>query len=123
LKQIVSQYLSRTHRDEPTGGCAVVALGSELTRTDGAARAVMDSHLKKYFQKISAALGGENEHELAIPIVCMLNGALTLSRLIDDKSLSDKVLKEARDFILAVAQDKSARTKASGKPTRRATQQ
>ncbi len=119
LKQIVTQYLSRAHRDAPSAGCAVVALGSEITRSDGEARTVMDAHLKRYFQKISAALGGDNNHELAIPIVCMMNGALTLSRLLDDKTLSDKVLKETRDFILSMvdkkvtpAQSKSSRQSA-----------
>jgi len=107
LKQIVTQYLSRAHRDEPIGGCAVVALGSEIPRSDGETRAVMDAHLKQYFQKISSALGGGDNHELAIPIVCMMNGALTLSRLLDDKAWSDKVLKEARDFILALAAEKA----------------
>jgi hypothetical protein len=44
----------------------------------------------------------------------MMNGALTLSRLIDDKAMSDKVLKETRDLILALAADKSpARNKPS----------
>ena len=115
LKQIVTQYLSRAHRDTPPDGCAVVALGSEIARSEGETREVMNTHLKKYFQKISALLG--DNHALAIPIVCMMNGALTLSRLLDDKAVSDKVLKEARDCILAMAADK---TPALHKPARQA---
>ena len=103
LKQIVTEYLSRAHRDAPPDGCAVVALGSEIARSEGEAREVMNAHLKKYFHKISEVLG--NNRELAIPIVCMMNGALTLSRLIDDKAMSDKVLKDTRDLILALAAD------------------
>ena len=106
LKQIVTQYLSRAHRDAVSAGCAVVALASEIPRADEQSRAVMDAHIQRYFQKVSAALGDDN-HALAIPIVCMINGALTLSRLLDDKTLSDKVLKEARDFILALAEEKA----------------
>ena len=110
LKQLVTQYLSRAHRDAPSAGCAVVALASEIPRADGETRAVMDVHLKKYFQKIAAALGDDDEknRELAIPIVCMMNGALTLSRLVDDKVLSDKILKQARDYILEVGGDNAA---------------
>jgi TetR/AcrR family transcriptional repressor of nem operon len=105
LKQIVTEYLSRAHRDAPPDGCAVVALGSEIARSDGEAREVMNTHLKKYFQKISEVLG--NNRELAIPIVCMMNGALTLSRLLDDKAMSDKVLKDTRNLILALAADRA----------------
>jgi TetR/AcrR family transcriptional regulator, transcriptional repressor for nem operon len=120
LKQIVTQYLSRAHRDAPSDGCAVVAVASEISRTDGEARSVMDAHLKKYFQKISAALGGDDEHDLTIPIVCMLNGALTLSRLLEDKTLSDKVLKQARDFILSLVAEEatSAPTKVGRRSVR-----
>jgi TetR/AcrR family transcriptional repressor of nem operon len=94
----------------------VVALASEIPRSDSETRAVMDAHLNQYFQKISAALGSE-DHELAVPIVCMMNGALTLSRLLDDKSMSDRVLKDARDFILALAAEKAP---AQGKQARSA---
>lgn len=111
LKQIVTQYLSRAHRDAPSGGCAVAALASEIPRADDDARTVMDTHLKRYFQKIAAALGGDNDHELAVPIVCMMHGALALARLLDDKALSDKVLKETRDFILAMAEDQATPAK------------
>jgi TetR/AcrR family transcriptional repressor of nem operon len=106
LKQIVTQYLSRAHRDAVSNGCAVVALASEIPRADEQSRAVMDAHIQRYIQKVSAALGDDNR-ELAIPIVCMINGALTLSRLLDDKTLSDKVLKDARDFIIALAEEKA----------------
>jgi TetR/AcrR family transcriptional regulator, transcriptional repressor for nem operon len=119
LKQIVTQYLSRAHRDAPSKGCAVVALASEVPRSDVETRAVMDAHLKQYFQKISAALDGDSGGELAIPIVCMMNGALTLSRLLDDKLMSDKVLKDARDFILALAAGKAlVQNKPSRQPAR-----
>jgi TetR/AcrR family transcriptional repressor of nem operon len=104
LKQIVTEYLSRAHRDAPPDGCAVVALGSEIARSEGEAREVMNAHLKKYFQRLSEVLG--DNRELTIPIVCMMNGALTLSRLLDDRVMSDKVLKDTRDFILALAADK-----------------
>jgi len=108
LQQVITQYLSRAHRDRPHQGCAVAALGSEIARTDGAVRDVMSAHLQKYFARISELLveatGAEANnarwHELTIPIVSVLNGALTLSRLIDDRALSDRVLAEAREYLL-----------------------
>jgi hypothetical protein len=65
----------------------------------------MDAHLKRYLQTIATALavsGKEDGADFAVPIVCMMHGALTLSRLLGDKALSDKVLKDTRDFILSI---------------------
>lgn len=122
LTQIITDYLSRTHRDRPSRGCAVAALGSEVARTAGTVRDVMSVHLQKYFTKISellsAATGtkpaaGRIWHELTIPIVCILNGALTLSRLIDDRALSDRVLAQAREYLLQLVNAATQRTRAA----------
>lgn len=107
LKRMVDQYLSRAHRDMPSAGCAVSALASEIVRADQETRAVMDAHLKKYIKTISQTISESNDHELAIPISCLMVGALTLSRLVEEKDLSDKILKDANDYILAIAESAS----------------
>ena len=103
LKSIVNEYLSVAHRDSPSAGCAVSALASEVARADDKTRAVMDAHLNKYQQKISEAIDGTKTNKLATPLACTMIGALTLARLINDEKTSAKVLKQAKEFILSVA--------------------
>ncbi len=115
LERIVTSYLSRSHRDSPSSGCAVSALASEVVRADAKTRAVMDAHLKRYIQNISATLDPAVEREVAIPIACMMLGALTLSRVVDDRELSNRLLDEAREYILSIANAKSVKAKAKKK--------
>jgi len=101
LNAIVSEYLSTAHRDSPGEGCAVSALGSEVARADEKTRSVMAAHLRKYQEKMSEAIDGTKESQLASPLVCTMMGALILSRLIDDESASNNVLEQAKTFILS----------------------
>lgn len=105
LERMVGSYLSCSHRDSPSAGCAVSVLASEVARSDPETRAVMDAHLKKYIHTISQAMNGSEHDELAIPIACLMVGSLTLSRLIGEQGLSDKILKDASDYILSIASD------------------
>jgi len=106
LKAIVNTYLSAAHRDSPSGGCAVSALASEVARADDQTRSIMDLHLNKIQGKISVAIDGTENSRLAAPLACTMIGALTLSRLVNDERASNKVLEQARDFILAAADSK-----------------
>jgi TetR/AcrR family transcriptional repressor of nem operon len=105
LATIVGRYLSRAHRDNPATGCAVSGLASEVARADAEIRAVMDAHLKRYIENIAQALPPGADASLALPMTCTMIGALTLSRLINDKTASNRVLDEARDFILALVEE------------------
>lgn len=103
LPCMVRDYLSCAHRDTPSAGCAVSALASEVVRSDKAIRAVMDAHLQRYIATISRSVKRADSDELATPIACLMIGALTLSRLVDDEKFSNTVLKDAREYILAIA--------------------
>ncbi|MCW8193411.1 TetR/AcrR family transcriptional regulator [Proteobacteria bacterium 005FR1] len=103
LNRMVRQYLSRTHRDTPISGCAVSALASEVVRSDEQTRAIMDAHLQRHVETISRAVQRADGEQLAIPITCLMVGALTLSRLVNDKQFSDRILKDAREYIFSVA--------------------
>ncbi len=104
IKRITREYLSKTHRDSPATGCAISALASELARADEMARTVMSSHLEKYFEKLAEALELPELNHLAAPIACTMFGAITLSRLTNNKKISDKILKDAQQFILSTVE-------------------
>jgi TetR/AcrR family transcriptional repressor of nem operon len=105
LDTIVSRYLSKAHRDNPATACAVSGLASEVVRADDETRAVMDAHLQRYIANIAESLPPGADPALTLPVTCTMIGALTLSRLMNDAAYSDKVLEEARDFILSLAQE------------------
>jgi len=107
LARFVRGYLSRTHRDQPDTGCAIVALLSDGGRSDDALREVMSEHIERFFDRVAEAFG-EGAGEQATVAVCAMVGALGLSRLVTDDKHSDEILRTVRDFVLASAREARA---------------
>ncbi|MCP1968486.1 TetR/AcrR family transcriptional regulator [Bradyrhizobium elkanii] len=100
LKALLNTYLSKAHRDDPSVGCAVAALAGDVARSDRGTRDVMTSYLSQYFDNVADLLEGEHPDESAIAVVCTMVGALALSRVSRDASMSDKILRAAQRSIL-----------------------
>jgi TetR/AcrR family transcriptional repressor of nem operon len=95
LAAATASYLSVKHRDNRSQGCPFAALGSELGRADGNARAVATEGLLKIADLISKQLGGrgaEGKKIEALAAFSALVGALTLARIISDPKLSALLL-------------------------------
>jgi TetR/AcrR family transcriptional repressor of nem operon len=105
LSAIARSYLSRAHRDSPENGCAIAALSGEATRESDDARAAMTTHVTRFSETIENSLGDQPAaRERALAIVSMMVGALTLSRVADNATLSDEILRSARQTILALGE-------------------
>ena len=104
LKSFLNAYLSKAHRDDPTTGCAVAALASDVARADPRTRDIMTAYLEKSFDSIAGLIEDEDATELAISVMCTIVGALTLSRVASDKEASKKILLAARRSILDYAE-------------------
>lgn len=100
LKGLLNTYLSKAHRDDPSVGCAVAALAGDVARSDRRTREVMTSYLSEYFDNVADLLEGEHPDESAIALVCTMVGAIALSRVARDVSMSDKILRAAQRGIL-----------------------
>jgi len=93
----ISKYLSRDHRDHPENGCPLASLGSELARCDNNIRKVATDA----FRGLVGLVEGQMElpqraaKRRAIVAACTMIGAMTISRIVDDPTLSDAILKEA----------------------------
>jgi TetR/AcrR family transcriptional repressor of nem operon len=92
-------YLSTNHRDNPSTGCPLSAIGSELGRCDEKTRAVAtDCFLQlvdlmaKRFDKLPPHLARKR----ALVAVLTMIGALTMSRIVTETKLSAEILKEAQ---------------------------
>jgi TetR/AcrR family transcriptional repressor of nem operon len=94
-------YLSADHRDAPGDGCPYAALGSELTRSKRAAKRVMTKAVRNRivsFTRVPGARAGK-KRRAAIAAWSAMIGAVTLSRMVDDKQLSDEILEETRAWL------------------------
>ncbi len=110
LKSIANSYLSRTHRDNPGSGCAVSALAGDVARSSRKNREIMSKHLAKYFENIRDVIGDQRNEQLAIAIMSMMVGAVTLSRVMSDPAIADKVLLVARNAILELGSSSNSET-------------
>jgi len=108
LKALLSTYLSKAHRDNRSAGCAVAALAGDVARSDRRTRDVMTSYLSQYFDNLAQLVEGEHPDESAIAIVCTMVGALALSRVTRDRSMSDKILRAAQRSILDLVECQAA---------------
>src|SRR6266481_2794116 len=99
LKARVAKYLSPAHRDDPSAGCPLAALGSEIARCDEKTRAAATQAFLELVN-IIAAESGETRSDVArrrawVAAATMI-GALTMSRIVTDSYLSSSILREAR---------------------------
>ncbi|HTO99667.1 MAG TPA: helix-turn-helix domain-containing protein [Myxococcales bacterium] len=99
LRAVVGRYLSRTHRDDPAGGCPVPALAAELAR-EGAG---LKRNLETYLEAIVVAMApripaapGLSPEDRVLATTALLAGALLLSRAVQDEELSGRILRAAR---------------------------
>ncbi|MBV8653187.1 MAG: TetR family transcriptional regulator [Alphaproteobacteria bacterium] len=103
LKAAVERYLSPTHRDAPSEGCPLAALGSELARADTDTREIATAGFLKLVDTIAGGFDGvrrDAARARAIAAVSTLVGALTMARIVTDEALSEEILRAARESIL-----------------------
>lgn len=106
VKAFVNNYLSPAHRDRPSSGCAMAALAGDVSRAEPEVRAIMTEQLKRSFDLLGNALGGEGEdaEQFAVSAWAMMIGALMMSRVMDGDPAADKVLALARKSVLELAE-------------------
>lgn len=103
LDAIISAYLSESHRDGPEQGCALAAIGQELSRGDQASRRALDEGVAGLTEVLAEEVGLLRP-ELALParervaqgILAAMAGGLMVSRCIADPLKSTAALLAAR---------------------------
>lgn len=102
LPEIVASYLSTTHRDHPEKGCALVALGGEVSRSEAPVRQAYTSGLRALIDRLAQLLPGRTKgarRDRALAAMATLVGAQLLARAVDDDELSEEILAAARAAI------------------------
>lgn len=94
--------LTPAYRDDRSGGCPLVAMGSELARADAATRRGASTGFQELLEEIAKWLpanSGREARDDAIAILTGMIGAVTMSRVVDDVRLSARILRVGKDAI------------------------
>jgi TetR/AcrR family transcriptional repressor of nem operon len=99
IQGVIELYLSAGHRGETGDGCPLVALGSDAARQSEDVRKPFEDGIKAHLQVLEELLpasdSSETRAEKAEVMLALMVGAVTLSRIVTDKALSDRLLEAA----------------------------
>jgi TetR/AcrR family transcriptional repressor of nem operon len=97
----IDAYLSTQHRDDPGGGCPVAGLSSAGAQASADVRATLTRTIEREVDRFSTAGHGSaaQRRRAAIAAYAAMVGAVVLSRIVDDKKLSQEILAATRKSI------------------------
>lgn len=99
LQGVIDLYLSAGHRGETGDGCPLVALGSDAARQSEDVRKPFQDGIKGHLQVIEemlpASADDDDAPRKAMAMLALLVGAVTLSRIVTDENLADRLLNAA----------------------------
>lgn len=102
---LIDSYLGARHRDNLGSGCFVVAVGADMIRLKGAARAGYARGFAQHLDRLCAALRLHSDprknRERVTQLMSSLVGALLFARAIDDAAGSDAMLHAMRRALRA----------------------
>ena len=99
IQGIIDLYLSACHRGEIGDGCPLVALGSDAARQSEDVRKPFEDGIKAHLQVLSELLPATDSRETrtqkAEVMLALMVGAVTLSRIVTDETLAERLLETA----------------------------
>ena len=105
LEQIVREYLSVQHRDNPDDGCPSAALLDEIARSTDATKRAYTDGLLVVIDDIAARLAPADPPSArakTLGVFALMAGTLQLSRALADRQLADDVLEQGIQNALAL---------------------
>jgi TetR/AcrR family transcriptional repressor of nem operon len=102
LKELAASYLSTAHRDNPSEGCLLAGLGSELARSGEKTRATATAGILKLAEVIAKQYGRTKPKAAkgrALVALSAMIGAITLSRIVTDPELSAAILEHTKKYL------------------------
>ena len=106
LAAFAEWYVSVAHRDDPGGGCPLVAFGADAARSDPRVRAAYSCQVERNIATMEELLGdGGDGRRRAISAVSSMVGAVLMARAVDDEQLSAEILAEVRVSVESGRQD------------------
>jgi len=118
LSTVVNSYLSPAHRDNPGQGCAVPALGSEISRESAKTRRVFAARMEQMIEMLAKQFQGvppKIARKQATAALATMMGTLVMARVAGNGEFSDEILEVGREAIL-----ERAKPRASAKSAKKA---
>ncbi|RFB91031.1 TetR family transcriptional regulator [Rhizobium leguminosarum bv. trifolii] len=106
LRAVVGLYLSADHHGETGDGCPLVALGSDAARQRAEVRTPFQDGIEAHLQvleELMAEKGEPDANEKAMVVLSLMVGAVTLSRIMTDADMSDRLLQAAANDVKRLA--------------------
>ncbi|MGK6316452.1 TetR family transcriptional regulator [Neorhizobium sp. DT-125] len=111
LQGVVDLYLSAGHRSETGDGCPLVALGADAARQSIDVRKPFQDGIKGHLQVLEELMptsGHPDASQKAMAALSLMVGAVTLSRILTDEKLSDRLLEAAATEVKRIAVSETA---------------
>ncbi|MGO1121229.1 TetR/AcrR family transcriptional regulator [Rhodovibrionaceae bacterium A322] len=112
LKRVTRRYLSMKHRDLRDDGCALAALGTDLSRSGAAPQNAMACELRKAQDRITTLMterqtrqdlptdetspAQQENQDRALALFALYVGGIVVSRAVGDSPVSDQVIEACR---------------------------
>jgi TetR/AcrR family transcriptional repressor of nem operon len=112
LTAIISQYLSKGHRDSPMQGCLLPSLTGEMGRQPQTVRKALTREFNEFANKISKYMPGASDQERrsqARLLFAGMAGTMMVARALSDRELSDAILAQGREFYISIFQARDGR--------------
>jgi TetR/AcrR family transcriptional repressor of nem operon len=106
LRAVIDLYLSAGHRGETADGCPLVALGADAARQSPEIRTPFQDGIKAHLQVLEELMPEQGEphpDEKAMVVLSLMVGAVTLSRIVTDENLSNRLLQAAANEVKRLA--------------------
>ncbi|WP_049734351.1 TetR/AcrR family transcriptional regulator [Rhizobium ecuadorense] len=108
LEAVVGMYLSTGHQGEKGDGCPLAALGSDAARQSAEVRAPFQNGIEAHLQvldELIPASDGAKPYDKAMVVLSLMVGAVTISRIMTDQGMSERLLEAATDAVKRIAGD------------------
>jgi TetR/AcrR family transcriptional repressor of nem operon len=118
LAQLLENYLTEYHRDNPGAGCAMGALLGDMSRATKSAKTVYTTRVKHSLAVTAGLLPSEENADKrgrALLILTSLLGALNLSRAVSDPSLSREILEQVRRQLVDLSSGNALSKRGAGR--------
>lgn len=99
LAAVVNGYLTAAHRDDIGNGCALPALGAEVSRATPKVRKAVAAKLEKMVEVVAGEISGLSEKDArqeAIGALATMMGALLMARMAGTGEFSEEILEAGR---------------------------